>query len=513
MTGLLNWRGLERRWELVGTRTRGAVLLVDLENFRSLVDRHGRLAGHDLVRDAARLVRGMIGSQAVMGRLGSDTFVALVPNTSPDDTVQLRLEMGRRFDEFARSLPDPRPYLTVGAALWPQGGTDLRSLVAAAERNALERKRQQAKLTMSTKGHPGQGRMPRTFLSGWLTTSCDGVLITDPDLKVFYVNPAYERMTGYTMKEWLGKGPGFIASSKTPRTVYEEMWDSLNDSGAWTGKVVNRHRSGREWVSHLSITRVLDRSGRVTGYVGVARDVTEAAVDEETAPSEPGAAAEEAFTNEALAYSLAEAAQMHSGDTGEHLDRVKEFTRLLTVAAAGRGIRAFQSYRFRSAVTLASILHDVGKLAIPQGLLLKPGRLSVQEFELVKTHTLAGRQLLQSPFLRGGPSKAPSLFLEAASAIAGGHHEKWDGSGYPEGLAGRDIPMEARVVAIADVYDALRSWRPYKEPWSHDEAVAYIESQAGKHFDPDLVEVFASVSDEFDDVFGRMPDGYGMGTA
>src|SRR5690606_1313868 len=244
-------------------------------------------------------------------------------------------------------------------------GTDLKTLVSSAEQNTFARKRDRLKLTLSTETDPGQGRVPRGFLNGWLNTSADGVLMTDADLRVIYVNPAYERMTGYTMSEWLGKTPGFIAAGKTPLKVYEEMWASLNETGSWSGQVVNRHRSGKEWVSYLSITRILDRNGRLTGYVSIARNVR-AGQQHET-------------KKEALAYALAEAAQLHDGDSTEHLDRVRDFTQLLVLAAASRGVEEFQSYEFRSAVTLASILHDVGKLAIPQSLLQKPGPLTPQE--------------------------------------------------------------------------------------------------------------------------------------
>lgn len=512
MTGLLNWYGLQRRWELTGARPRGVVLFVEIENFRAVVDRSGRLAGDDLLRDTARLLHEVVGPQAVMARVGYDAFVAVVPDVSASEAAMARRDITWRFEQFAAGRPHPRPYVTVGAAMWPQHGREVKTLVSAAEKSAYERKRSRTKLTMTTKGDPVQGRMPREFLHGWLATADDGILMTDADMKVIYVNPAYERMTGYTLQEWIGKTPGFVATGKTPVKVYEDMWQSLNDLGTWTGQVVNRHRSGKEWVSFLSITRIVDRSGRRTGFVAIARNVTDL-VDDESMTTPSWSVFEDAFTKEALSYALAEAAQLHGGDSGEHLERVREFTHLLVVAAASRGIEEFQSYEFRSSVTLASILHDIGKLAVPQGLLQKPGKLTVQEFELVKTHTVAGRVLLQSPFLRGSHNTPPSQYLEIAAAIAGSHHERWDGTGYPEGLAGNRIPMAARVVAIADVYDALRSRRPYKEGWTHAATVAYIERQAGSQFDPELVDVFLSVSDQFEEVFARLPDGYRAGTA
>src|SRR5690606_411640 len=154
------------------------------------------------------------------------------------------------------------------------------------------------------------------------------------------------------------------------------------------------------------------------------------------------------------------AAKRHAAACLRASRRVRWFPPLLVAAAAEEGMEEFQSYAFRSAVTMASVLHDIGKLSLPRELLQKPGRLAPHEFELMKTHTVAGREMLSAPFLRGQPAVHGSYFLEVAADIAGSHHEKWDGSGYPEGLAGTQIPMAARVVAVADVYDALRSERP-----------------------------------------------------
>jgi putative two-component system response regulator len=129
-------------------------------------------------------------------------------------------------------------------------------------------------------------------------------------------------------------------------------------------------------------------------------------------------------------------------------------------------------------------LHDVGKIGVPDQILLKPGRLTPQEFELVKVHTTIGAQILageQFPLLR------------MAERIALTHHERWDGTGYPKGLAGDSIPLEGRIVAVADVFDALINERPYKRAWPFEEAVAEIAQQRARQFDPDVVEAFLSV--------------------
>jgi putative two-component system response regulator len=172
---------------------------------------------------------------------------------------------------------------------------------------------------------------------------------------------------------------------------------------------------------------------------------------------------------------LALAAELRDDDTGEHTRRVARTSALVAhrVGLAGDELET---------ITLAAPLHDVGKIAIPDGVLLKPGRLSREEFATVQTHTVVGGQIL------GGSN---SHILQAAAEVALHHHERWDGGGYPEGLSGEAIPLAARIVAIADVFDALTHERPYKHAWSVEDAVTEIVDQAGARFDPQLVTDFA----------------------
>jgi putative two-component system response regulator len=129
----------------------------------------------------------------------------------------------------------------------------------------------------------------------------------------------------------------------------------------------------------------------------------------------------------------------------------------------------------------ASPMHDIGKIGIPDHILLKPGKLTAEEWEIMKTHTTIGAHILEGD---------DSELLNFAREIAISHHEKWDGGGYPHGLAGEAIPLSGRIVAIADVFDALTSERPYKKPWPVEEAVAYIREQSGSHFEPRIVKEF-----------------------
>jgi putative two-component system response regulator len=155
-------------------------------------------------------------------------------------------------------------------------------------------------------------------------------------------------------------------------------------------------------------------------------------------------------------------------------------------ALCGRLARAAGAHEsLAEEIEQASLLHDIGKIGIPDGILHKPGRLEEHERAIMQTHTLIGAELLEG---------SPARLLQTAEAIARTHHERWDGGGYPAGLAGEDIPWVGRVAALCDVYDALLTERPYKRAWRAEEALAHIEAEAGRHFDPALAAVFVSLA-------------------
>jgi putative two-component system response regulator len=172
---------------------------------------------------------------------------------------------------------------------------------------------------------------------------------------------------------------------------------------------------------------------------------------------------------------LALAAEYRDDDTQEHAWRLGR-------AAALLALELGLPRRDVELLWRAAPLHDIGKIGIPDAILLKPGKLTVEEFEQVKTHTTIGAEILSGS---SGP------LLRTAERIALTHHERWDGGGYPGGLCGEGIPLAGRIVAVADVFDALTHARPYKEAWAVKEAVAEIFHQAGRHFDPDVVKAFA----------------------
>lgn len=196
----------------------------------------------------------------------------------------------------------------------------------------------------------------------------------------------------------------------------------------------------------------------------------------------------------AMIFALSKLAESRDSDTGLHLERVREYCRILATELEQRGgIAETTAREFVELVYQASPLHDIGKVAIPDSILRKPGRLAPEEFAEMKTHAELGGRTLRQVAEQYPGNRLVSIGIE----IAEGHHEKWDGSGYPRGKFGRNIPLSARIVALADVYDALTSRRPYKEPFTVDETRRLIVAGSETQFDPALVDAFVSVETEF----------------
>jgi len=209
------------------------------------------------------------------------------------------------------------------------------------------------------------------------------------------------------------------------------------------------------------------------------------------------------LVKEATVEAMGIVAEGRDPETGGHVQRTKAYVRLLAEGLA-------QLSKFQEVLTprkiekmfMAAPLHDIGKVTISDLILLKPGKLTYEEFETMKTHAMAGEETIRK--VQGRFTDIP--FLGVAEEIAGGHHEKWDGSGYPRGLAGENIPIAARVMALADVYDALISKRSYKGAIDHAEVVEMIKADSGKHFDPDVVDVFLANASKFQEIVDTVLD-------
>lgn len=207
-------------------------------------------------------------------------------------------------------------------------------------------------------------------------------------------------------------------------------------------------------------------------------------------------------TRDITIFTMAKLVESRDAETGMHLDRVRRYSQMLA-----RQLVVDSKYKdqiddgFIRLIYETSPLHDIGKVGIPDSILLKPGKLTPQEFEVMKSHTLLGKQNLEAAL-----EKYPEAqFLRFACDIVAYHHEKFDGTGYPHGLKGEAIPLCARIVALADVYDALTTKRVYKDAMSHAEAVQIITDGAGNHFDAEIVRAFLAIADKFAEI-SREPE-------
>ena len=205
----------------------------------------------------------------------------------------------------------------------------------------------------------------------------------------------------------------------------------------------------------------------------------------------------------AIVFSFADMVEKRDQGTGGHIERTSEYIRILIDAMIERGVHDadLRNMDIESLISSAR-LHDVGKIAIPDGILNKPGKLTDEEFEIMKTHTTEGELVIEQMASRAEDDG----FLSNAKQFAGYHHERWDGKGYPHGVKENDIPLQGRIMAIVDVYDALVSERPYKKPFSDEEAVGIIMENAGKQFDPLIADVFYKVKDQFSAVKERLAE-------
>ena len=205
----------------------------------------------------------------------------------------------------------------------------------------------------------------------------------------------------------------------------------------------------------------------------------------------------------ALITAMTKLVEARDDSTGRHIERTQTLCRLLAERLGMRPeYREIIDPGFLENIYNASPLHDIGKVGIRDSILMKPGRLLPEEFEEMKRHTTIGREYLCKALGKSPKNK----YLKMGMEIAGSHHEKWDGSGYPEGLKGEAIPLCARIMALVDVYDALRSARVYKEAYPHTQAVAIIVQERGRHFDPAVVDAFLEISEAFDRARSEMDE-------
>lgn len=203
----------------------------------------------------------------------------------------------------------------------------------------------------------------------------------------------------------------------------------------------------------------------------------------------------------ALITCVTKLAEARDHEPGKHIERIQYFCKKLAEELRKKpGYGEIIDDTFIKDIYVASPFHDIGKIAVPDAILFKPASLTPEEFEVIKTHTTIGMS-----YLREAVDQFPAnSMLAMAADIAGYHHEKWDGSGYPQGRAGSDIPLAARIMAVADVYDALRTKRTYKDAYSDEISVQIIRNGRGRHFDPEVTQAFLTIKEELGSITDSM---------
>jgi putative two-component system response regulator len=278
---------------------------------------------------------------------------------------------------------------------------------------------------------------------------------------------------------------------------------TLSETTNSTAAPIGMSQASVFWIRAISMFWIIGLQSIVTWLV-MARVTTDYAKQRQSWHDESLMKTRELIqTRDAIVFGLAKLAESRDPETGQHLERIALYsTRLASAALRTPKYRNQNAATLVKTIGISSSLHDIGKVGIEDAILLKPGRLTPQERIRMQEHARLGGECIRMIEHRLGHSN----FLAMAGEIAFHHHERWDGNGYPAGLAGDQIPLAARIVAIADVYDALSSRRVYKEAYSHDECVEIISEEAGKQFDPDLVHIFLKIEHQFREICQNFSD-------
>jgi PAS domain S-box-containing protein len=294
---------------------------------------------------------------------------------------------------------------------------------------------------------------------------------TDTRGIITYVNDKFCEVSGYTKEELIGKSHNIIRNQEMPKEYFHKLWKTIKSGSNFEGIIKNKSKDGLYFWAATSIVPIKNVNGEIVEYLAIRHNLTELF----------DLSAEIELTQREIIYKMGEIGESRSKETGNHVKRVAEYSKLL---ATLYGLDENEA----EILFTASPMHDIGKVGIPDSILKKPGKLDNEEFDIMKTHTDIGYEILK------GSSRE---VVKAAAIVSKEHHEKWDGTGYPRGLQGNKIHIYGRITAIADVFDALGSDRCYKKAWELEKILALLREESGKHFDPDLIDLFLENLNKF----------------
>lgn len=316
----------------------------------------------------------------------------------------------------------------------------------------------------------------------------------------FFNKPVCKAL-GYSPSELVGMNNRDLMdkeSAKRVFTLFNKVFISGESVDEFEFTVITKDE--RTLSIQSSVSLVFSQDGKPRGYRGIAKNITRKKKAEKKREADRKNA-EKAMLSTIVG--LAKLAEHRDIDAGSHLERVGRFSKIIAEELSGHNKFADQlTPFFIGNIYYAAILHDIGNVGIPDAILMKPGKLDDDEFETIQEHAEIGGDAIKE--IRS--QIEGDSFLDLAKEIAKFHHEKWNGTGYPNGLAGDQIPLAARIVALADVYDALTSEKIYKESFSHSKAVEIIKADSGQHFDPDIVKVFIGRNRDFEKISKKLKD-------
>lgn len=289
------------------------------------------------------------------------------------------------------------------------------------------------------------------------------IVKTNLDLIITYVNDSYKQLTNYTKKEMLGKAITEFVDHESLHDV-EKILSQIQAGQVYQGIFKGKPKYGKPYYTKTTIKPMKDLNENIVEYLMIKNDVTDLIELQDEIVS----------TQKEVIETVGMIGETRSKETGEHVKRVAEYSYLL---ARLYGLKEEESLLIKR----ASPMHDIGKIAIPDHILNKPGKLTVQEFDVMKTHSQIGYDMLKF---------SKREILKAAATVAHTHHEKWDGTGYPNKIAGEEIHIYGRITTIADVFDALGHDRVYKKAWELDRILELFKDQRAKQFDPILTDLF-----------------------